>query len=58
MLQVVESGNVFFLTRDAIAVQNRHQFSAVKTIINVWADAVGCAVKTKVKVDSFSLGAA
>jgi hypothetical protein len=35
----------------AVAVQQKHQFWAIKTMMRLWTEAVGCNVKPGLKVD-------
>jgi len=51
MLQGVDEGIVCLPIHDAVAVPQRHQLWAVKTMMKTWTDVVGCDVKPRVKVD-------
>jgi hypothetical protein len=51
MLQGVDAGIVCLPVHDAIAVPQRHQLWAVKTMMRLWTEAVGCDVKPRFKLD-------
>ena len=51
MLKGVDEGVVCLPVHDAVAVQRRHEAWAVKTMIDIWTEVVGCHVKPRVKID-------
>jgi hypothetical protein len=51
MQEGMQQGIVCLPTHDAVAVQQRHQFWAMKTMMRLWTEAVGCNVKPRLKVD-------
>ena len=51
MLQGIDEGIVCLPVHDAVAVPKKHQFWAVKAMMQAWTDAVGCDVKPRVKID-------
>lgn len=51
MLKGIDDGIVCLPVHDAVAVQQKHQFWAIKTMMRLWTEAVGCNVKPRLKVD-------
>ena len=51
MLKGIDDGIVCLPVDDAVAVQQKHQFWAIKTMMRLWTEAVGCNVKPGLKVD-------
>ncbi|MDB9756797.1 hypothetical protein OAB62_03860 [Pseudomonadales bacterium] len=51
MQEGMHQGIVCLPIHYAVAVQQRHQIWAMKTMMRLWTEAVGCDVKPRLKVD-------
>lgn len=51
MQEGMHQGIVCLPVHDAVAVQQRHQIWAMKTMMRLWTEAVGCDVKPRFKLD-------
>jgi hypothetical protein len=51
MQEGMQQGIVCLPIHAAVAIQQRHQFWAMKIMMRLWTEAVGCDVKPRLKVD-------